>query len=84
MHRFITCRDKQQQKQLISTGKPALKKVNVARSDNKSMATVCFWGRRGRDVRGIIDIDYFEKGRIINGEYHANLSGWIKDDFKKN
>ena len=58
---------KQQPKQWVSPGKSAPKKVKVALSANKVMATV-FW-----DARGIIHIDCLQKGRTINSEYYANL-----------
>lgn len=42
------------------------------------MATV-FW-----DARGIILIDYLEKGKTITGEYYASLLGQLKEEIKKN
>ena len=45
-------------------------------SANKVMATV-FW-----DVRGVIHIDYLQKG-IINDEYYTNLLERINEDLKK-
>lgn len=58
---------KQQSKQWITTGEPAPKKAKAVLSANKVMATV-FW-----DSRGIIHIDYLEKGQTINGEYYCKL-----------
>lgn len=57
----------EQSKQWIARGEPALKKAKAVLSANKVMATV-FW-----DARGVIHIDYLEKGKTINGEYYANL-----------
>jgi len=41
------------------------------------MASV-FWG-----ARGIIFIDYLQKGKTINGEYYANLLQRLSDEIKK-
>lgn len=41
------------------------------------MATV-FW-----DTRGIILIDYLQKGQTINGEYYANLLQCLSDEVKR-
>ena len=46
-------------------------------SANMVMATV-FW-----DARGIIHIDYLQKGRTINGEYYTNLLDRFNEDLKK-
>ena len=46
-------------------------------SGNKVMATV-FW-----DARGVIHIDYLQKGRIISGEYYTNLLDQFSEDLKK-
>lgn len=46
-------------------------------SANKDMATV-FW-----DARGIIHVDYLQKGKTINGEYFANLMGQFNVSLKK-
>ena len=58
---------KRQSKQWVSTGKSAPKKAKLDLSTNKVMATIFL------DARGIIHIDYLQKGRAINGEYYANL-----------
>jgi histone-lysine N-methyltransferase SETMAR len=88
LHRFVTVDEtwihhntpetKQQSKQWVSKGESAPKKAKVGLSANKVMATV-FW-----DARGIIHIDYLQKGRTINGEYYANLLDRFDDDLKKN
>lgn len=77
MRRFITVDEtwihhytpetKEQSKQWIASGEPAPKKAKAVLSANKVMATV-FW-----DARGIIHIDYLQKGKTITGEYYANL-----------
>ena len=36
-----------------------------------------------RDARGIIFINYLQKGETINGEYHANLLQRFSDEFKR-
>lgn len=58
---------KQQSKQWVSTGERAPKKAKMGLSANKVMATV-FW-----DSRGVIHIDYLEKGKTINGKYYSEL-----------
>lgn len=68
---------KQQSKQWISRGESAPKKAKVGLSANKVMATV-FW-----DARGIIHIDYLQKGTTINGEYYTNLLGRFNEELKK-
>lgn len=75
---YNTPETKQQSKQWVSPGEPAPKKAKVSLSANKVMATV-FW-----DARGIIHIDYLQKGKTINGEYYANLLDRFNEDLKKN
>ena len=75
---YNTPETKQQSKQWVSPGEPAPKKANVRLSANKVMAIV-FW-----DPRGIIHIDYLQKGKPINGEYCANLLDRFNEDLKKN
>ena len=36
-----------------------------------------------RDACGIIFIDYFQKGKTINGEYYANLSQRLSEKINK-
>ena len=57
---------KQQSKQWVLPAESAPKKAKVGLSANKVMATV-FW-----NVRGVIHIDYLQKGRTINVEYYNN------------
>ena len=49
----------------------------MALSANEVMATV-FW-----DARGVIHIDYLQKGRTINAEYYTNLLDRFNEDLKK-
>ena len=58
-------------------GESALKKAKVGFSANKVMATV-FW-----DARGVMHIDYLQKGRTIYGEYYTNLLDRFNEDLKK-
>ncbi|MBZ5797319.1 hypothetical protein K8353_45610, partial [Burkholderia contaminans] len=68
MH-HTTPETKQQSKQWASTGERAPKKTKMGLSANKVMATV-FW-----DSRGVIHIDYLEKGKMMAGEYNSQLLG---------
>ena len=43
------------------------KNAKVVSSAGKVMASV-FW-----DAKGIVHIEYLQKGHMINGEYYANL-----------
>lgn len=58
---------KQQSKQWVKAGGPAPKKAKSIPSAGKVMASV-FW-----DAKGILLIDYLEKGRTITGKYYSNL-----------
>lgn len=58
---------KEQSKEWRKTGERPPKKAKTVLSAGKVMATV-FW-----DTKGIIFIDYLEKGKTINGEYYSNL-----------
>ena len=66
---------KEQSKQWTEKGESAPKKA--VPSADKIMASV-FW-----DARGIIFIDYLQKGRTINGEYYANLLQRLDDEIKE-
>ena len=89
LHRFITADEtwihhnttetKQQSKQWVSSGKFSPNKAKVGLSAKEVMATV-LWDA---DARGIIHIDYLQKGRTIDGEYYANLLDQFNDDLKK-
>ncbi|QQP51432.1 Mariner transposase, partial [Caligus rogercresseyi] len=52
-------------------------KAKVGLSANKVIATV-FW-----DARGVIHIDYLQKGRTMNGEYYTSLLDRFNEDLKK-
>ncbi|QQP52895.1 Putative mariner transposase [Caligus rogercresseyi] len=52
-------------------------KAKVGLSANKVMATL-FW-----DARGVIHIDYLQKGRTMNGEYYTSLLDRFNEDLKK-
>lgn len=58
---------KRQSMQWKHPSSPPPKKAKVVSSAGKVMASV-FW-----DAKGIVFIDYLQKGRTINGEYYANL-----------
>jgi histone-lysine N-methyltransferase SETMAR len=76
VHHF-TPETKQQSKQWTARGESAPKKANAVESAGKVMASV-FW-----DARGIIFIDYLQKGKTINGEYYANLLQRLSDEIKE-
>jgi len=68
---------KEQSKQWVSSGERAPKKAKVGLSANKVMATV-FW-----DARGVIHIDYLEKGKTITGDYYSELLDRFDTDLKQ-
>jgi len=76
VHHF-TPETKEQSKQWTEKGESAPKKAKTVPSAGKVMASV-FW-----DARGIIFIDYLQKGRTINGEYYANLLQRLGDEIKE-
>jgi hypothetical protein len=57
---------------------PNPKRGNTQGAAVKVMASV-FW-----DARGIIFIDYLEKGQTINSEYYIALLERLNDEIKKN
>lgn len=63
---------KQQSKQWTARGEPASKKAKCVPSAGKVMASV-FW-----NAKGILLIDYLEKGKTITGEYYASLLEKLK------
>jgi hypothetical protein len=67
---------KEESKQWTSPGKQAPKKAKTVPSARKVMATI-FW-----DSKGIIFIDYLEKGRTITGQYCDQLWGNFDDVLK--
>lgn len=64
---YYTPEMKEQSKQWTSPDERAPKKAKTIPSAGKVMATV-FW-----DSKGIILIDYLEKGKTITGQYYADL-----------
>ncbi|XP_033213976.1 uncharacterized protein LOC117171040 [Belonocnema kinseyi] len=68
-------RDQGTIKTVVSSGEPESKKVGL--SANKVMAAV-FW-----DARGIIHIDYLQKGEAINDQYNSELLDRFDTDLKK-
>lgn len=70
---YYTPETKQQSKQWVGPGECAPKKAKTVPSAGKVMATV-FW-----DSRGVVLIDYLEKGRTITGEYYASLLDKLND-----
>ena len=67
---------KQQSRQWTMKGEPAPKKAKTVASASKVMATI-FW-----DARGIIFIDYLQKGKTVNGEYYATLLQRLQQEIK--
>ena len=67
---------KKQSMQWKHPGSPPQKKAKVVSSAGKVMASV-FW-----DAKGIVFIDYLEKGRTINGEYYAALLKQLRKEIK--
>lgn len=68
---------KTQSKQWTLKGEPAPKKAKTVPSAGKVMATV-FW-----DSRGVILIDYLEKGKTITGAYYATLLDKLKAEIEE-
>jgi len=60
-----------------ATGEPRPKRPRAQQSAEKVMASV-FW-----DVRGVIFIDYLEKGHTINSEYYIALFERLKAETAK-
>ena len=68
---------KEQSKQWVFEGERTPKKAKMVKSADKVMATV-FW-----DTRGIIYIDYLEKGQTITRDYYASLLHRLSEEIKK-
>ncbi|XP_018399877.1 PREDICTED: histone-lysine N-methyltransferase SETMAR-like [Cyphomyrmex costatus] len=68
---------KQRSKQWTSSGEPTLKKAKSVPSAGKVMTTI-FW-----DSKGIIHIDYLEKGKIITGKYYGDLLGRFDKELER-
>lgn len=68
---------KKQSMQWKHTFSPPPKKAKVVSSAGKVMASV-FW-----DAKGVVFVDYLEKGQTINGEYYSNLLRQLREAIKK-
>lgn len=67
---------KRQSMQWKHPSSPAPKKAEVVSSAGKVMASV-FW-----DAKGIVFIDYLQKGQTINEEYYTNLLRQLRKTIK--
>lgn len=76
IHHF-TPETKSQSKQWTAKNEPAPKKAKTVSSAGKVMATV-FW-----DSRGVIFVDYLEKGKTITGPYYSSLLDKLKVEISK-
>ncbi|KAF7280133.1 hypothetical protein GWI33_006389 [Rhynchophorus ferrugineus] len=76
LHQF-TLKYNRQSSEWIAHGEPAPKRGKIQQSAGKVMASV-FW-----NVRGIIFIDYLEKGRTINSDHYIVLMDRLKDEIAK-
>ena len=76
---YFTPETKEQSKQWILLGEPALKKAKTVKSVGKMMATV-FW-----DACGIIHIDYFPSKQMIHNQWRLlrSLIGSFQQHFKE-
>jgi len=68
---------KQERLQWTEAGCSAPKQVKSERSAKKVMASV-FW-----DAKGILLIDYLEKGKTINSEYYCNLLDQLNEKIRE-
>lgn len=68
---------KEQSKEWKEKGSPAPRKFKKVRRCGKVMASI-FW-----DVKGILMIDYLEKGKTINGKYYADLLVKLREAIKE-
>ena len=68
---------KKQSMQWKHASSPPPKKAKVVSSAGKVMASV-FW-----DAKGVVLVDYLEKGQTINGEYYSNLLRQLREAVKK-
>ncbi|XP_015432649.1 PREDICTED: histone-lysine N-methyltransferase SETMAR-like [Dufourea novaeangliae] len=67
-----------QSKQWIGHGESVPKKAKVIRSAGKVMASV-FW-----DAKGILLIDYLQKGKTVTGQYYGMLLDKLKAAIREN
>jgi histone-lysine N-methyltransferase SETMAR len=68
---------KEQSRQWTNRGEPTPKKAKTILSAGKVMATV-FW-----DSKGLLYVDYLQKGRTINAQYYADLLQNLSDAIKE-
>lgn len=68
---------KQQSKQWTEAGCSAPKEAKTIPSAGKVMASV-FW-----DAKGILLVDYLEKGKTVTGEYYVNLLDRLDEEIRK-
>lgn len=76
LHHF-TPESKRSSSEWTARGEPSPKRAKTQQSAGKVMASV-FW-----DTRGIIFIDYLEKGKTINSDYYMALLERLKDEIAK-
>lgn len=74
---YYTPESKRQSAEWLEPGESRPKRPKTQQSAGKILASV-FW-----DARGIIFIDYLEKGRTITGEYYAALLDRLNNEIKK-
>ena len=72
----VTPETKELSKRWTARGESALREAKTIPSAGKIIASV-FW-----DACGIIFIDYFQKGKTINGEYYDNLLQRLSAEIK--
>lgn len=71
-----TPESKVQSKQWKRSGSPPPKKAKAILSAKKVMASV-FW-----DCKGVIMVDYLEKGKTINADYYCTLLQRLREEIK--
>ena len=74
---WYTPETKEQSKQWTAPGEPAPKKAKTVPSAGKVMATV-FW-----DSKGVIYINYLEKGKTITGLYYGEVLDQFNSELQK-
>ena len=77
IHHF-TPETKEQSKQWTEAGGSAPKKAKTVQQAGKVMASV-FW-----DYKGILLIDYLQKGKTINSKYYSNLLDQLNVKIREN
>ena len=74
---YFTPATKKQSNQWTEGGESAPKRAKIIPYAGNIMGSLF------SDARGIIFIDYLQKGKTINGEYYANLLERLSDAIKK-